>query len=288
MSKPAQQLIRRGESTFQELTSELVSLVEARDQNEWEIGRVLYQGRELSYDEAACKRDGIVGNNPDHRFNQWLKGVSTIIVHTLSSQTRLNYLNLFAAFGDRPERVAHIPKSALYELAAPHNLQVRDDVIEAFDGKRPSAKEVKAELLKAKGVAPKPKAAKAAPAPAAKIERALLSLSAVIDMLHDASVDELTKLADALKAELQSRKAKPAPKKAKAKAKPAPKVTMTVKFGGTVTDEERPRLVASMLKNGKPMPDTYRFAFCRGMPSAMTDAQARAEIEQFLNDRGAQ
>ena len=64
-----------------EAITKLASNIEA---HEWEIGRHLYEARQLAEDAEACKREGIEGPNPDtlRGLAKWLK------VFVVSTDTR--------------------------------------------------------------------------------------------------------------------------------------------------------------------------------------------------------
>jgi hypothetical protein len=122
---------QKGETQTMTMHAEAVTdLLKTNERNEWEIGRHLYEARQLAEDKEACEREGIEGANANQRFNRWL--VVSDFRNSLKPTQRTCLMNAHEHFGYRKEQVEHLGKSVLYELAAPKCDAVREELVEQW------------------------------------------------------------------------------------------------------------------------------------------------------------
>lgn len=129
------EIVEAGADSLPELADKVVVLLNRREADAWEIGRLLSAAR-MRCEWPDC---GIDGPNPNARFGGWL----TENFGKQDTDTLLNYRRLWQVFGEQRDEVQHIPRSGLYMLAEPKADDVREVILNEIQEQSERGEQVK-------------------------------------------------------------------------------------------------------------------------------------------------
>ena len=138
----AGEMVSAGDDSLPEIADKVSALLDRRETDAWEIGRLLSAAR-LRCERKDC---GIEGPNPDARYGRWC--TENFGTHGQDADTLLNHRRLWEVFGGQRAEVEHIPRSGLYMLAEPKASDVREVILDDLQRQRDGGEKVKVRDIK--------------------------------------------------------------------------------------------------------------------------------------------